>query len=143
VDWDEIAPAFEPDGALRDIYVLETTLADWQAVLDALRGWTPRPAFVIGSADRPLPDRAEDIFASQWENTGLLSLFVGGMRLNCHFFTVDEIEFDLDPAEVAAPSQLAALTGFMRLLAGVTGKPVILTDENNQANPIFRVLPET
>jgi hypothetical protein len=41
--WTEIASDFEWDGMLRDVYVLNTTIDDWQRVLDALKDLTPRP----------------------------------------------------------------------------------------------------
>lgn len=141
MNWKQLGPVFEPDGALRDIYVLDATMADWQAVLDAVWGWTPTPVFKLGGEVSPLPDRIETIFDLGKQRNTALSLFVDAMRLNCFFFDPEEIEFDLDPAEVAGPLQLTALLGFMRHLSALTHKPAILTEENYRTNPIFRILP--
>src|SRR6478735_1221008 len=100
MDWQQIAPDFEPDGSLRDIYVFGTDLSDWQRVLDVLRTWEPAPNLTIGGQPANMPDNAEDIFAEARQQGALLSLKVSDAHVNCHFFGHDEIEFDLDPREV-------------------------------------------
>ncbi|MBB5712807.1 hypothetical protein [Sphingomonas xinjiangensis] len=142
MEWREIAPNFEPDGALRDIYVFGTDFGDWQRVLNALRTWEPPLSLSIGGEPASVPERVEDIFAEASERGALLSVNVSGALLNCHFFGCEEIEFDLDPREVAGPAQLEGLSGFMALLARATGKPAALTMENMREAVIFRFLPE-
>ena len=70
-----------------------------------------------------------------------LSLHVSGVRVNCHFFTPEEIEFDLDPAEVNDPANLDGLFAFMKGLATAVGKEVVLTPENMREIAIFRCRP--
>jgi hypothetical protein len=140
MDWHRIAPDFEPDGSLRDIYILRTDLADWQHVLDALGKWTPAPTLILGGQSASLPVRAEKMFSG--DERPLLSILVGGATLNCHFFTDDEIEFDVNPAEVTGPSQAEALTAFMTVLGEATNKPVVLTMENSREGVIFRYSPD-
>lgn len=141
MNWEKIAPAFEADGALRDIYILETSLADWQAVLDGIRASQPAFKFEDAYSDGTFPVLAERLFAPDREVSPLLSLFIEGMQVNCHFFDADEIEFDLDPSEVTGQTGLDGLLAFMRLLSNATGKAAILTDENDRTNPIFRIVP--
>lgn len=43
VEWKAVAHEFEWDGSLRDIYVQQATLEDWQAVLDTIRSRFPPP----------------------------------------------------------------------------------------------------
>jgi hypothetical protein len=57
------------------------------------------------------------------------------------FFTVEEIEFDIDPREVKGQQELNALFGFMRCLAQATDKEVVLTAENMREIVIFRASP--
>ena len=142
VRWAAIAPEFEWDGSLRDIYVVGTTAHDWQQVLDALRELEPAPSFSIDGAAASLPERADGMFAQRQRSSPLLALDVGGVRLNCHFFDEAEIEFDLDPREVTGAAQFAALEAFMTLLAAKTGKNVILTYENTKSAVILSVAPE-
>lgn len=56
---------FEPDGSLVNLYVLNTSLEDWQRLLDELQNeFLPYEYkdFEVGDEHRPLPQRAEDIF---------------------------------------------------------------------------------
>ena len=64
-----------------------------------------------------------------------------GIAINLHFFTVDEIEFDLDPSDIDSESRLNDLFGFMATLADELTKEVVLTPENEQERPIFRCVP--
>jgi hypothetical protein len=142
MDWQQIAPDFEPDGALRDIYVFGTGLLDWQRVLDALRAWEPSPSFAIGGQPAMMPDKVEDIFAEARQQGALLSVKVSGVLVNCHFFHPDDIEFDLDPRKVTGPAQLEGLEQLMSLLGRTTGKPVVMTMENMPEAVILRYAPD-
>ena len=84
-------------------------------------------SFKTQGAISPLPADLSEVFDSR---DGLLSVNLDGMVLNCHFFGADEIEFDLDPCEVASADKARALIGFMEILGTATRKPVILTHEN-------------
>ena len=67
---------------------------------------------------------------------------MGMATLNCHFFTEDEVEFDLDPREMK-PELLGTLVDFFRLLGEATTKPVLLTMENMPEAVIMRFEPTT
>lgn len=88
--------AFEPDGMLRDIYVFDTDVRDWQKVIDSLRAGPYSLEFAAGDDPLPLPDAAQ-ICALQADITCSLSVDRHGMNLMCYFFTTEMIEFDLDP----------------------------------------------
>lgn len=66
---------------------------------------------------------------------------VSGIQLNCHFFTVVEIEFDLDPRKIVDPGKLDSVFDFMRGMANAVGKDVVLTLENHPQHVIFRCRP--
>lgn len=142
MEWRQIAPDFAFDGSWRDIYVLATTLSDWQVVLDRLRQFEPAPIYRVDGEARAIPDRAEEAFVSRTSAGVLLSFSIGKAVLNCHFFVVDEIEFDLDPREIGDSEQFEALVGFMRLLGKLTAKVVLLTPENVRERPILRYSPD-
>jgi hypothetical protein len=143
MDWQQIAPDFEWDGSLREIYVLETSIAEWQKVWEALRKLEPLPVFSIDSTAQPMPEQVAPLFAIRSQRSPLLSVHVGRNLLNCHFFQCDEIEFDFDPRDVTGPSEAELLAGFMRIVGEVTGKIVILTAENSKEAVIARCLPAT
>ncbi len=77
------------------------------------------------------PGDVEDILDATEDAALLLILHVDGLDLNCHFFTVDEIELDLDPQEGNDEKLFAAVTNFL-LLGRLLGRRVILTAEDTQ-----------
>jgi hypothetical protein len=141
IDWPQVAHEFEPDGSLRDIYVSDTSSADWQAVLDHLREKYGPVRLTVDGVDTPVPAHVRELFAIRERANPELGFLVAGMRLACHLFTQDEIEFDLRPEEVTGPDQLNALVVFLRELGRITGKSVALTPENLLASPILRFQP--
>jgi hypothetical protein len=130
IEWSVVADAFQPDGALRDIYVQGATLAEWQAALELLRANYAPLQFTIDRQPAELPAEVSQIFPI-WERASpLMNFDVGGIDVACHFFTPDEIEFDLQPEDVTGPERLAAVASFLRDLALAVQKPAILTMES-------------
>lgn len=139
--WDDVREEFAFDGSWRDIYVLGTDMADWQRMLDALRQADYNLAYFRNSQPSELPAEAAQAFPLPEACDRLLAVRFAGVQANCHFFTSEEIEFDIDPREVKGQEQLGALFGFMRCLAETVGKEAILTAENYPEIIIFRVRP--
>jgi len=142
IDWSAVAHEFEWDGSLRDVYVHDTSVAEWQVVLDAIRTRYPPLTFLAGGVPSELPEIAAEVFPL-WARGAppVLGFSVGGVQVACHFFTPDEIEFDLDTREVTGPDQLRAILTFLGTLSTLTGKPAVLTPENVSDEPIFRADP--
>src|ERR1700722_8405668 len=67
---------------------------------------------------KEIPASAEDAFLPEGDR--LLSVLVGGVLASCHFFTPEEIEFDID-RRGGEQVQLEALLGFMQCLATSVG----------------------
>ena len=61
--------------------------------------------------------------------------------MNCHFFTEQEIELDLDPRELPADEDILRLTHFMALVGDGLQREVLLTYENGPEGPIVRYSP--
>jgi hypothetical protein len=68
---------------------------------------------------------------------------VAGIAIACHFFTPDDIEFDLSPEQVDSAERFEALLAFLRVIASTLGKTVSLTPENLDGDPILTVDPRT
>ena len=130
MDWKDAKSAFVRDGSLRDLYVLDTTVEDWHRLFDFVRGSAYDLRFRHGDDWQPLPDAPDGFFSGESEWTTLLSVDVGGVVINAHFFETDQIELDIEPSEVQAPERAASLFGFMRGLGLALGKLVRLTPEN-------------
>ena len=139
--WETVRDEFAFDGSWRDIYVLNTDMSLWQRMLDRLRADGYELAYSRDGDLVQLPTRAETIFGDN-QCARLLAVRFGGVQANCHFFTSDEIEFDIDPREVTSQPQLDALLQFLRDLAMSVGRQVILCPENTPDFVILHMSPE-
>jgi hypothetical protein len=123
---------FEDTGSLHDLYIFDTTVSDWQAVIDWLRTGIYPYTFRFDGEIGPLPEKVASIFANRAEVDAFLSLDIAGMQINCFFFWEGEIEFDLAPREVNSDERLNQLLDFMRRLGRLLHKDVALTEESWQ-----------
>jgi hypothetical protein len=139
--WEEVRSAFDWDGSWRDLYVLGTTRDDWQRLLDFLRSSGYALRFRHGGDELPLPDNLSGYFSGESEWTTLLSVEVGGVTLNAHFFTPEEVEFDIDPREVQTSERAEVVFDFMRRVGRALGKPIRLTPENMSELVLFEYDP--
>jgi hypothetical protein len=141
VEWRSVAEDLKADGALRDIYVHDATLADWQVALDRVRVLYAPLEFRVDGHQADLPAQVAEIFPIRERASPSLSFDLSGIDVACHFFTQEEIEFDLRPEEVTGPERLAAVVSFLRELATAVGKPAVLTMESVPGAVILRADP--
>lgn len=139
--WQTVKQEFAFDGSLRDLYVFDTDLQDWQHVFDRLRQDHYELVYHRDGTTAELPAAAADAFPAPDENVRMLWVKFAGIQANCHFFWSQDIEFDIDPREVVGQVQLDALLAFLQLLADATGKPAVLTPESGSETAIFRASP--
>jgi hypothetical protein len=123
---------FAPDkGSLLDVRVFDTTLQDWQSVLDYLSAH-----YVIRYSEnwvsKPLPS-AEVIWKKRQQVTVLLEIELSGFNVNAHFFVENEIEIDIRPEDVDSRDKTDSVFEFMTSLATVLGKEVFLVPEHGKA----------
>lgn len=143
MEWQYVSADFEPDGALKDIYISNATLDDWQAVIDALKSGMPALDFRVGNEAAELPSDVSMIFLTGPNDLrSTLRVPMGKATLNCHFFSDDEVEFDLDPRDMNA-DLLPLLLDFLTLLGNATNKSVLLTMENMPEAEIMRFEPSS
>ena len=139
--WEDYAVEFKWDGSLRDIYVLETSISDWQKLFVFLRWSVYKFSYQVDELEE-LPSSLE-IFSGKREYKGLLCVEVGDVGLNCHFFSPDEIEFDFSPDEIKSEAHAKSVFDFMSQLGRALNKEVVLTPENISEHPIFKFSPVT
>ena len=133
----EVPNLWEADGSLRDLYVLGTSMKDWQDLLD-FAGQFPLQYWFDGEPnERP---EIEQLFSNR-NGSHLLSIKIGKSTANCHFFNEGEIELDLDPKEVVGPNEHDQILQFMEGLAEKIGKPILLTPENGSEVPYLSYEP--
>lgn len=141
-NWAAYKAEFVPDGSLRDICVFQTDMEDWHTAAGVITAQGYDLKFLQKLTGRRFPEDLHSLFPSSAdEELTLLTIDISGVLLNCHFFTNEQIEFDLDPAEVKSADQLARLFELMHAIAGALGKDVLMTPENEKLHPIFRCRP--
>jgi len=137
---------FEPqlrfDGSLRDIHLVDAGLAAWSRAAEAIERHGYALSFEGLWSGSRFPSNVADLFKrSPDREMTTLSIDLGGVRLGCHFFTEESIEFDLDPREIAGEPEFLSVVRFMSRLATATERPALLTPENLPEGPILTVLP--
>lgn len=127
--------AFTPDGALRDILVRDTTIEDWDRLLNATESWGWHHEWLIDGERGPRPASAAAAFASSDSHT--LALVVDGLRLHLHFFSPDEVEADLDPRDVRDERDYDTVCDVMRRFGRLLDRHVLLADEGGDPRHVL------
>ena len=122
--------AFERDGSLPDIVVSPMTLLDWKRFLMFART-SYRTEYLVDLEPREPEDDPAVIFETRQRVPVLLKVFVDHLQLNCHFFSPDGIELDLDPREVETHKDERRILAFLRELGDALGKTVLLVAEGS------------
>lgn len=143
-NWEEINWIFEPDGTLRDIYVENVDIEDWKILIDYLNS---NHIVKYGpSDDNQIINKINKDYLIQLltDVTGKLELktvaiMIDDIIINTHFFTVDEIEFDIKPEEIKSVKDYEKVLSFMNEISRVLNKQLILTGENQIQFPLVTV----
>lgn len=133
--WDTCRQDFEPDGALRDIYVRGMTFENWRSFYGVLRS-TYNLEYSVEGTQQPLPTSVEEALAAI-SSFPMLRFRIGNVMVVCHFFTTDEIEMDIEPSEVTSQESLNDLLGLLRLVGDTLQKSVILSYESDEQHPFI------
>jgi len=129
-EYHEIVQKLAPNGALRDLLVLETSMDDWQRLIDFIGTQTTKITYAENGKTLPPRTSAVDYFRSEVERPSRSMRFqIAGMDFHCHFFEVDRIEIDIDPRQIVGRLALDSLLDFMFSLGRRLGKDVLLSDE--------------
>ncbi|WP_328667618.1 hypothetical protein OG905_11385 [Streptomyces sp. NBC_00322] len=139
--WDDVKSFFDPDlmGSLPDVLVPETSMEDWQAALDLVgaSGWmcqysegetvlpVPRAGAVLSRpADAECPE------LRVWPTADVLAIF--------RFYSVEEIDFDVDLRELQGQERLDMFCGFLTAIGRRLGKPVVMYSEGGaHSHPVI------
>lgn len=71
----------------------------------------------------------EELAVAVLEHTVLLKVWVGQVQLNCHYFSLDSVDFDVEVSVLGDPDQFDCLAAFMEWLSVVTRSIVRLSPE--------------
>jgi hypothetical protein len=114
---------------------------EWERFLEWVRGGPWSATFQRNHVDAAIPQSAADIFADD-DAISLLTIDLGGILVNCHFFSPEEIACDVDPREIDSEARFGALLAFVARLGGLLAREVILTPENGPHFVILRYVPD-
>lgn len=78
-----------------------------------------------------------EAFAVRDKANPVLRISIADIVIVCHFFTTDEIEFDIDPRKITSQAALDGLLGFLRQVGDTVDRPVILTYESDEQHPFI------
>ena len=135
--WESSKHLWHADGSLRDLYIRETSLADWRRLMEVVAGY--KCEYLFDGRPSPLP-KVEEIFKNR-DRTHLLRIHVGSVTVNSHFFVPEEIELDIDPREIRGPQEHAEVLMFLENVAHKLNKPIILAPENTPDRPYVSYQP--
>ncbi len=143
-NWNDVKWIFEPDGTLIDIYVQEVSINDWEKLIDYLN-----ENFQLNygiSDDQESQEQIDKEYAIKYlqdesgeKESKSVSIDLGGITANCHFFLPDQIEFDLDPKEIKSSKDFEKVESFMKSISKTLKNQVTLTGENNIEFPLIKV----
>ncbi|MBF9254650.1 hypothetical protein I2I11_15200 [Pontibacter sp. 172403-2] len=143
-NWEDIKWIFEPDGSLRDIYVQNVSISDWEKLIDLLNENYPLKYGITGEARSASQIDKQDVISFLTDRTGEMycrstTVDVGGVHANCHFFLSEQIEFDIDPKEISSVEDFEKVEKFMQSISWALEQQVTLTDENTPEFPLIKV----
>ncbi|SNT62821.1 hypothetical protein SAMN05216276_10943 [Streptosporangium subroseum] len=138
--WDEVRSFFDLDlmGTLPDVWVADTSVGDWQTVLDLVEAHGWRSEYSEGDIVMPLP-HAEHVLSRPtdgdcpslrvWPAPDVLAIF--------RFLSKDTIDFDVDLRELQGQERLDLLCEFFSAIGRKLGKPVLMSPEGDSDHPVL------
>lgn len=126
---------YEDGGSLRDIYVFETTIEDWERWID-LVNQNYRVEFYNGFTEEKSDQIDVGVVKQYWEGKTEMSnwatIFIYNFQIKCYFFISQEIENDISPKEFLSIEDHLHLMEYLKAVSGCLNKKVFLTEENYQ-----------
>ncbi len=137
-NWENINWIFKPDGSLRDIYIQNTSIEDWGKLIDLLNSEYSLKYFSESKIDKDevlkyLKDETGEV------ECGTVSIEIENIKINCHFFLIEQIEFDIEPSEIKTKSDFEKVLSFMKLISSTLKKQITLTGENEANFPLVKI----
>lgn len=130
--WEDVREFFDPDlmGTLPDVRVPDTSIEDWEAVLQLVSasGWRfeyseDGTGLPVPSAEGVLSHLADAEYPELrvWLAPDILAIF--------RFFAAEQIDFDVDLRELQGQQRLDVFCAFLRAIGQRLTKPVLMDSE--------------
>jgi hypothetical protein len=143
-NWNDIEWIFEPGDSLRDIYVQEVSISDWEKLIDLLNSkYTLR----VGNLEvETNPNQIDKEYVVKYltDQSGeirgtSITIDMNKIGLNCHFFLPDQIEFDFDPTEINSIEDFQKIEKFMEEISKTLDNQVTLSLEISPKYPLVKI----
>lgn len=123
---------------LCEVHVTNTSLDEWQRVIDLGRRHTEWSLEYLEDGEVvALPDRVEVIFQRTQQAATTLRVTPARIAIHAHFFTPDDIEFDVRARDITDQSRLDELLDFVKQVAHATHRPASVTPEAAEDAPFL------
>lgn len=130
---DQLPELWERDGSLRDVYLANVDLDGWERFI--CYSSAHRLTYQADGNEAAVPG-VDEAFR-RTDVSHCLSIWVGNVSVNCHFFQIDEIELDIDPREILGANEHAAVLEFIEGVSNAVGANAAITPEGSQASPFL------
>lgn len=142
-DWENIKWIFEKDGSLRDIYVQNVEISDWEKLIELLNS---KYKISYGNEEKNCSNQIDLDYVKKMfaDETGKLEMKFGRIDLNgilivCHFILEEQIEFDICPTEINSIHELNLILEFMKSVSKKLNKKITLCGEMEPEFPLIKI----
>lgn len=133
---------FRNDGSLRDIYILDTNINDWNQLWEYLNNRYDLELSIDGQITSVKPKDVRYLFNLKKVKSIYLIVPLNDIDLGCHFFDLNEIEFDITPWAINNISDVKMIMRFMEELSFLLSKNVSISIENDKEFPWLTFHPD-
>ncbi|WP_332851921.1 hypothetical protein [Duganella sp. S19_KUP01_CR8] len=130
---DELPELWERDGSLRDVYLVGIDFDGWERFIRYASAH--QLTYKADGEGAVFPGLGEAF--RRVDTSHCLSIWIGDVSVNCHFFQADEIELDVDPGEIIAEAEHMALLEFVAGASNAVGVSATITPEGSQGAPFL------
>ncbi len=134
-NWHELKEKiYFEDGSLRDIYVFDINIDDWENWADFVNQ-NYEVEFECGETQVKTSSINFSIVKNAWfdqtQSRSGLTIKIGRLNINCHFFSSEEFENDILPKEFKSLEDHELLMDYLKELSRIFNKKVFLTLESS------------
>jgi hypothetical protein len=137
--WDDVKQWFDPveNGTATDVIVANTTLADWQLLLDLIRLHEWACEYERGDLPAPVPDSAGKLFPGETvDHVHQLRVWPDpDLEWIIRPWAVEEILSDVDLHQIQGQERLDTFCRFLRTLGHALQKEVLVYSEGDNTRP--------
>lgn len=145
--WENIKQnVYYSDGSLRDIYVLDSTKADWEKWINYINE-NYEVKFIYYNEEGKEVSNNKIHFqkvVEYWENTLDSTLnaefLINRVVFKCYFFSDTEIENDIWPNDVSDLEQHNSIVEYMMTISKLLGKEIFMTPENYNESSEYKLV---